>query len=103
MPRRPPDLLEVVVLSGHAEHALVVDGAGVAALLDAGQDVLELHHAAVREEQRLVPDRHERRTGHDLVAAFCEVVDEAAADVGGGQADDPRIRWNGGGPHRPQW
>ena len=50
----PPDLLEVVVLAGHAQDALVVDGPAVAPGLGAGQDVLELDHPAVREEEGLV-------------------------------------------------
>jgi len=44
VPRRAPDLFEVVVLAGHAQAALVVGRADVAALLAARQDVLELDH-----------------------------------------------------------
>ena len=44
--RRPPDLLEVVVLAGDPQAPLVVDGPGVRALLGPGQDILELDHAA---------------------------------------------------------
>jgi hypothetical protein len=44
MTRRPADLLEVVVLAGDAETALVIDGAVVAALLGTRQHVLELDH-----------------------------------------------------------
>ena len=43
--RRPPDLLEVVVLAGDPQDALVVDGPRVRARLGPGQDVLELDHA----------------------------------------------------------
>ena len=67
MPRRPADLLEVVVLAGDAQDALVVDRAVVGALLGAGEDVLELDHAGVREEERLVAGRNEARAGHDRV------------------------------------
>ena len=55
--RRAADLLEVVVLAGHAQAALRVHGPRVGALLDAAEDVLELDHAAVGEEQRLVARR----------------------------------------------
>ena len=44
--RGPADLLEVVVLAGDAQAALVVDGTRVVALLDARQRVLELDHPA---------------------------------------------------------
>ena len=91
MARRAPDLLEVVVLAGHAQAALVVDGPVVRARLRAGQDVLELDHAGVREQQRLVAGRDEARAGHDRVAALGEELDEPAADLGGGQRDDARV------------
>ncbi len=54
---RPADLLEVVVLAGDAQAALVVDRPVVAARLGAGEDVLELDHARVREQERLVAGR----------------------------------------------
>ena len=101
--RRAPDLLEVVVLAGDAQAALVVDGAGVRALLGAGQHVLELDHPRVREEERLVAGRDEAGAGHDRMAALGEELDEPAADLGGGQRLDPRIGARDGGRHRPQW
>ena len=52
--RGPADLLEVVVLAGDPQAALVVHRAGVRARLRAGEDLLELDHARVREEQGLV-------------------------------------------------
>ena len=55
--RRAPDLLEVVVLAGHPQAALDVDGPGVAARLGAGEDLLELDHPGVREEEGLVAGR----------------------------------------------
>ena len=74
--RRPADLLEVVVLAGDPQAALVVDGAGVVALLGAGQRVLELDHARVREQQRLVARGHEAGAGHDRMAALGEELEE---------------------------
>ena len=53
--RRAADLLEVVVLAGDAQAALVVDRPAVRARLGAGQDVLELDHARVREQERRSP------------------------------------------------
>ena len=87
--RGASDLLEVVVLAGYAQAPLRVHGAGVGARLDSSEDVLELDHAAVGEEQRLVARRHEAGAGHDLVAALLEEAQEAGADLIRGQ-----------GPHR---
>ena len=101
--RRPPDLLEVVVLARHPQAALVVDGARVRAGLGAGQDVLELDHARVREQERRVAGRDEARAGHDGVPALGEEVDEPATDLGGGQRDDPRVGSLDGVRHRTQW
>ena len=41
--------------------------------------------------------------GTTRVAALGEELDEAAADLGGGQRDDPRVVGRDGGRHRPQW
>ena len=82
--RRPADLLEVVVLAGDAQAALVVDGPHVVALLDARQRVLELDHPRVREQQRLVAGGHEARARDDRVAALGEELQEPGADLGAG-------------------
>ena len=103
MTRRAADLLEVVVLAGDAEAALVVDGPRVRAGLGADQDVLELDHPGVREQQRGVAGRHEAGAGHHGVAALGEEVDEPATDLGGGQRHDPRIGDLHGRWHRAQW
>ena len=100
---RPADLLEVVVLAGDAQDALVVDRPGVVALLDPGQDVLELDHPRVREEERLVAGRDEAGARDRGVAALLEELDEAAPDLRRGQRRDPRIVIGGGRRHRPQW
>ena len=55
------DVVEVVVLAAGAHALLAGGGAGVVAVLDAGEDVLELHHAGVGEHQRRVVARHQRR------------------------------------------
>ena len=89
--RRAPHLLEVVVLARDAEDALVVDRPRVRPGLGADEDVLELDHPGVREQQRLIARRHEARAGHDGVAALGEELDEPAADLGGRQRRDPGI------------
>ena len=92
MARRAADLLEVVVLAGHSQAALVVGRADVAALLAPGQHVLELDHARVREQQRLVAGRHERRARHLGVAALGEELDVAAAHLGRGEVGNRQVR-----------
>src|SRR4029078_3432205 len=77
MARRPADLFEVVVLAGHAQTALVIHRARIAAALLAGQDVLELDHPAVREQQRLIAGRDEARARDDPVFTFGEELQEA--------------------------
>src|SRR4051794_21938678 len=103
VPRRPSDLLEIVVLAGDAQAALVVDGAGVRARLRTDEDVLELDHPRIREEERGVARRDEARTGDGRVPALGEELDEPATDLGGGQRDDPRVWGLDGGRHRTQW
>jgi hypothetical protein len=103
MARGPPDLLEVVVLAGDPQAALVVDRAVVRPGFRAGEDLLELDHAGVREEERRVAGRDEARAGHDGVPALGEELDEPAADLSGGQRLDPRVWGEIGVRHRAQW
>ena len=81
MAGRVAHVVEVVVLAPGAHALLRGDGAVVVAVLLAGEDVLELHHAGIREHQRRVVARNERRGGHDLVAELLEVAEECAADL----------------------
>src|SRR5262249_45653810 len=53
----------------------------IRALLQAGEDVLELHHAGIGEHQRRVVDRHERRRRHDRVIVAGEEVEESRPDL----------------------
>jgi hypothetical protein len=86
VPQRRPDVVEVVVLAAHAHALLRRRRARVVALLAAEEDVLELVHPRVREEQRRVVARHERRARDDGVAVAAEEVQEAAADLAGTHA-----------------
>src|SRR5476651_356260 len=81
MTMRRPDVVEVVVLAADAHHLLRGRGAGVVALFPPEEQVLELVHAGVREEQRRVVSRDERRAGHDAVAVLLEVLQEGRADL----------------------
>ena len=59
VPGRVADVLEVVVLAAGAQRLLRGGRTRVRALLAAGEHVLELHHAAVDEQQRRVVGRHQ--------------------------------------------
>src|SRR6185437_8887418 len=100
------DVLEVVVLPSRAYHALTRSRADIVALLLANEDVLELHHPGVGEQQRGVVARDEGARGHDRMAALAEEVQKGAAhgggadrDTRGGKAAHPRlVGLAGGGP-----
>src|SRR3546814_10324600 len=66
----------VVVLATRAHAFLRGGGTAVGALLVAGEDVLELHHARVGEQQRRIVARHQRRGRHGLVARSEEHTSE---------------------------
>ena len=48
--------------------------------LGAGEDVLELHHAGVGEQERRIVVRDERRGGHDLMTVGPEILEEMGAN-----------------------
>ena len=70
VPRGDADVLEVVVLAADANALLRRGGARVRPLFLAGEDVLELHHARVREHERRVVGRDERTRSDPLVLAL---------------------------------
>jgi len=69
MARGAADLLEVIMLAARADTFLGSRGARIIALFAAQENILELVHARVREEQRGVMGRDERRRGQHAVAA----------------------------------
>ena len=81
MARGVADIVEVVVLAAGAHAFLRGGGARIGALLEAGEDVLELHHAGIGEHQGGIVARHERGRRHDLVAVPGEIVEEARPDL----------------------
>ena len=62
--RRIADIVEIVVLAAGAHAFLRRHRAQIGPLLQAGEDVLELHHAGIGEHQGRVVARHERRRRH---------------------------------------
>ncbi len=74
------DVFEVVVLAAGADAFLAGGGAVVVALLEAEENVLELVHPGVGEEQRGIVLRDERGAAHDAVAALLKESEEGAAN-----------------------
>src|ERR1700677_4731242 len=80
-------VFQVVVLAAGADTFLRGGGAGVVALFQAEEDVFELVHPGVGEEQRGIVGRNQRRRVDLFVAFFDEEVQELAADL--------RTSWHG--------
>src|SRR5262249_31968391 len=81
MARGVTHIVEIVVLAAGAHAFLRAHRARIGKLLEAGKDVLELHHAGIGEHQRGIVARHERRRRHHLVAVLGEVVEESRPDL----------------------
>ena len=81
MARGIADIVEVVVLAAGAHAFLRGRRARIGALFEAGEDVLELHHAGIGEHQRGVVAGNERRGRHDLVVVAREEIQEVIADI----------------------
>ena len=79
------DVFEVVVLASGADAFLRGSGAGVVAVLEAEEDVFELVHAGVGEEQRGVVGRDERGGVDDFVALLLKEAQKHGANVGTGR------------------
>ena len=99
----PADLLEVVVLAGDAQDALVVDRPLVVRVSAPVRTSLNWTIPEFVKRSVCVAGRHEARAGHDRMTALGEELDEAPADLGGGQRLDPRVAFGDGGRHRRQW
>ena len=77
------DIVEVVMLAAGADAFLRGGGGHIGPGLEAGEDVLERHHAGIDEHQGRIVLRHERRRAHDLVPLAGEIIEEGPADVVG--------------------
>ena len=82
---READILKVVVLPASADAFLARCGRSVVALLEAKENVLELVHPGVGEEQRGIVRGDERRAAHDAMAALLKKSQKCLADVVAGQ------------------
>ena len=74
------DIFEVVVLAAGANAFLASCGAFVIALFEAEEDVLELVHPRVGEEQRGIVRGDKRRAAHVAMAALLEESQKCFAD-----------------------
>ena len=79
--RGAADVLQVVVLAPGAHALLRAGGAREGRLGLAGEEVLELVHPGVGEQQRRIIVRDQRRAGRLSMAALGEVVEEGATGV----------------------
>ncbi|MCY1505940.1 hypothetical protein D9M68_401700 [compost metagenome] len=74
------DIVEVVVLAAGAHAFLRGHGRRIGTLFQAGEDVLELHHAGIGEHQCRVVARHQRARRHDLMTVPAEIVEKGRPD-----------------------
>ena len=79
--RRAADVLQIVVLAAGAHALLRAGGAREGRLRLAGEEVLELIHSGVGEQQRRIVERDQRRAGRLLMSAAGEVVEEGPTGV----------------------
>ncbi len=81
MPRAWPDVVEVVVLAADAHALLAGDGALIGALFHAQEDVFELDHAGVDEQQSRVVVGDKIAAVDDGVTMLVEVVEVILANL----------------------
>jgi len=79
VPAGAAHVVQIVVLAPGADALLGRDGPGVRALLAAAEHVLELVHARVGEEDRLVAVGDHRAGSQPCVAPFHEELGERRA------------------------
>ena len=75
------NVVEVVVFTARADALLRGSGAGVIARFEAGEDVLELVHTRIGEQQRGVVGRDQRRAANHAMVIGREEVEEGLADL----------------------
>ena len=74
------DVVEIVVLATRAHAFLGARGAGIGALFDAGEDILELHHARIGEHQCGIVAGHEGRGLDHGVPRVREILKKCRPD-----------------------
>ncbi len=74
-----PDFLQVVMLAGDPDALLRIGSACVATRAHAQEDILELVHTRVGEQQCRIAVRNDRRRWHYRMSTFGEEVEEGSA------------------------
>ena len=82
MSGRVADILEIVVLAAGAYAFLRGRGASVRTLVEAEENILELVHAGIGEQERRIVERHQRTGSDDLMAPGGKEVEEGLANLG---------------------
>ena len=95
MARGVADVFKVVVLAAGADAALGAGRPHIGPLLALQENVLELHHAGVGEQQRRIVGRNQRAAGHDGVSVAAEEFQEAMAEFSAGHHGGRPDRQNG--------
>src|SRR5271165_7306397 len=81
VPPGVPDVIQIVVFAARPYAFLSRRRALVVPLFRAREDVLELIHPRVGEQQRRVVGRDQRRRAHNLVPTLRKVVQKLLADL----------------------
>ena len=89
MPRRPADILQIVVLPACPDALLRTGGPDVVTLFHAEEAILELVHPRIGKEQRRVVVRHESGTRHNGMAVLLEITEKFCAKFFAGHRSHP--------------
>ena len=100
MPRGVADVVQVVMLATGTNTFLGGGGSLVRPLFQAGEDVLELHHARVGEHQGRVIARNQRGRRHDLVAVIGKEFEKSRPDFVNAAHVSPITKTPGNSPNR---
>jgi hypothetical protein len=86
MARAWADVLQIVVLAADAHALLAGGGALVRPLFQSQEDILELVHAGIDQQQGRVVGRHQAAAGNRFMALFSKVVEPILANLVGREA-----------------
>src|SRR5262249_32046288 len=81
MPRRPPNVVEIVVLAARSDALLTRGGALIVTPLLAEKHTLELHHPGIGEEQGRITGRNQAGGADARVTVTLEVREKCFADL----------------------
>lgn len=70
------DIVEIIVFATCPQALLRGDGTAIGALFQAGEHILELNHARIREQQGWIVLRHQRAGGDNFMALASEKFEE---------------------------